>query len=109
MSPSLCGNFAENLCRMLVDAIKDGSEEKSSKLAVILAKRKSKLAIPEINDEVENKGVETSIKVTVHVEHKQCKSPTLIKLDVDPNKTDIFALKKLVSTISLTDALCLVF
>ena len=93
--------FVESLCSLLAETIRIGDEKKASDLASELARRKSKVALHEALDEEENKSMDTSIKVTVQIEDKQFRSPVLIKLDVDPNVTDVGTLKRMVYTFSL--------
>lgn len=85
----------ESLCSLLAETIRIGDEKKASDLASELARRKSKVALHEALDEEENKSMDTSIKVTVQIEDKQFRSPVLIKLDVDPNVTDVGTLKRM--------------
>ena len=93
--------FLGNLCSLLAETIRIGDEKKASDLASELARRKSKVALREACDEDENKAIDTSIKVTVQIEDKQCRSPVLIKLDVDPNVTDVGTLKRMVHAFSI--------
>lgn len=84
---------------MLEDAISSGNTSKASDMAVHLAKRKLLVTIKEILDEKDKKGSDTCINITVHIEDKQTNSPILIRLDVNPNITDVGALKAMVSDI----------
>ena len=82
---------------MLEEAINVGDEKKASEIASALAKKKAKVTVREVVDENDKKFVDATINVTVQVEDKQSKPPTLIKLNVNPNITDVGTLKKIVS------------
>ncbi|XP_065064966.1 ranBP-type and C3HC4-type zinc finger-containing protein 1-like [Rhopilema esculentum] len=79
-----CDN-ADFLCDMLAEAIDVGNTVQAANIAEKLAKQKLKITIQALFSETDEKPPECTINITVQVEDKESETPTLIKLDVDPN------------------------